>query len=262
MRVLGIDPGLRNMGWGVIDTAPGRISHVANGVCHSSGEDLAERLLSLHVQLVEVIGVWTPDVAAIEQTFVNKDAVGTLKLGQARGVALMTLAQAGLRVGEYAPNAVKKTVVGVGHAAKDHRLDRQQPRIRGQIDLQPAFHGGTVKHNRFLWQPIQTRALIHTQAIGNTANFARLRAIKTLCGLSCDHKMRIRLGMAGKFEPVAPGDAPGSVQSDRIQALPGPMGKERLERSRLMQIPQTRPPAATTRRHMHSPPRARLRHGT
>ncbi|PRY88818.1 crossover junction endodeoxyribonuclease RuvC [Donghicola tyrosinivorans] len=119
MRVLGIDPGLRNMGWGVIDTAPGRISHVANGVCHSSGEDLAERLLSLHVQLVEVIGIWTPDVAAIEQTFVNKDAVGTLKLGQARGVALMTLAQAGLRVGEYAPNAVKKTVVGVGHAAKD-----------------------------------------------------------------------------------------------------------------------------------------------
>lgn len=119
MRVLGVDPGLRNMGWGVIDAMPGRITHVANGVCHSDGDDLGERLLSLYNQLIEVIAAWAPETAAIEQTFVNKDAVGTLKLGQARGVALMTLAQAGLPVGEYAPNAVKKTVVGVGHAAKD-----------------------------------------------------------------------------------------------------------------------------------------------
>jgi crossover junction endodeoxyribonuclease RuvC len=119
MRVLGGDPGLRNMGWGVIDAMPGRITHVANGVCHSDGDNLGERLLSLYNQLIEVIDAWAPETAAIEQTFVNKDAVGTLKLGQARGVALMTLAQAGLPVGEYAPNAVKKTVVGVGHAAKD-----------------------------------------------------------------------------------------------------------------------------------------------
>lgn len=118
MRVLGIDPGLRNMGWGVIDVTGVRVTHVANGVCHSTGDDLARRLCSLHAQLTEVVARYAPETAAVEHTFVNKDAAGTLKLGQARGIALLVPAQAGLEVGEYAPNAVKKTVVGVGHAAK------------------------------------------------------------------------------------------------------------------------------------------------
>jgi crossover junction endodeoxyribonuclease RuvC len=122
MRVLGIDPGLRNLGWGVIDVAGAKLSHVANGICHSApgeGEgDLAQRLLTLHTQLTEVLRRYAPDAAAVENTFVNKDAVATLKLGQARGIALLVPAQAGLTVGEYAPNAVKKTVVGVGHADK------------------------------------------------------------------------------------------------------------------------------------------------
>jgi crossover junction endodeoxyribonuclease RuvC len=121
MRVLGIDPGLRNLGWGVIDVAGARISHVANGICHSApGEgDLALRLVSLYSQLTEVLRQYAPDAAAVEHTFVNKDAVATLKLGQARGIALLVPAQFGLTVGEYAPNAVKKAIVGVGHAAKD-----------------------------------------------------------------------------------------------------------------------------------------------
>lgn len=118
MRVLGIDPGLRHMGWGVVDADGPRLRHVANGVCHSAGDDLAARLLSLFDQLRDVITQNAPDAAAIEQTFVNKDGAGTLKLGQARGVAMLALAQAGLQIGEYAPNAVKKTVVGVGHADK------------------------------------------------------------------------------------------------------------------------------------------------
>lgn len=118
MRVLGIDPGLRNLGWGVIDAVGSRLSHVANGVIHSEGDDLAERLLSLHSALTRVLATYQPDAAAVEQTFVNKDAVATLKLGQARGIALLVPAQAGLAVGEYAPNAVKKAVVGVGHAEK------------------------------------------------------------------------------------------------------------------------------------------------
>lgn len=122
MRVMGIDPGLRNLGWGVIDVSGARLSHVANGICHSApgeGEgDLAQRLLTLHTQLTEVLRRYAPDAAAVENTFVNKDAVATLKLGQARGIALLVPAQAGLAVGEYAPNAVKKTVVGVGHADK------------------------------------------------------------------------------------------------------------------------------------------------
>lgn len=119
MRVLGIDPGLRNMGWGVIDVSGTRLAHVANGICHSDSGDLAQRLLSLHRQLTDILARFAPDTAAVEHTFVNKDGVATLKLGQARGIALLVPAQAGLAVGEYAPNAVKKTVVGVGHAAKE-----------------------------------------------------------------------------------------------------------------------------------------------
>ena len=118
MRVLGIDPGLRNLGWGVIDVDGSRLSHVANGVCKSRGEDMAARLLSLHQQLTAVFSAYAPDTAAVEQTFVNKDGAGTLKLGQARGIAVLVPAQFGLSVGEYAPNRVKKTVVGVGHADK------------------------------------------------------------------------------------------------------------------------------------------------
>ncbi|MFD1157132.1 crossover junction endodeoxyribonuclease RuvC [Roseovarius aestuarii] len=118
MRVLGIDPGLRNLGWGVIDVDGSRLSHVANGVCKSRGEDMSARLLSLHQQLTAVCEAHMPDTAAVEQTFVNKDGAGTLKLGQARGIAMLVPAQFGLNVGEYAPNRVKKTVVGVGHADK------------------------------------------------------------------------------------------------------------------------------------------------
>ena len=133
MRVLGIDPGLRNMGWGVIDVFGGRMRHVANGTLKSvANQDLASRLLSLHTQLAQVLRDHAPDCAAVEQTFVNKDAVATLKLGHARAVALLVPAQAGLTVGEYAPNAVKKAVVGVGKAAKvqvDHMVRMQLPGV-------------------------------------------------------------------------------------------------------------------------------------
>lgn len=133
MRILGIDPGLRNMGWGVIEAQGSRLSHVANGICHSSGADLAWRLNSLHEQLTDVLARYAPDQAAIEQTFVNKDAVATLKLGQARGIALLVPAQAGIPIGEYAPNKVKKTVVGVGHAEKhqvEHMVKLQLPGVK------------------------------------------------------------------------------------------------------------------------------------
>ncbi|MEM8656051.1 MAG: crossover junction endodeoxyribonuclease RuvC [Pseudomonadota bacterium] len=118
LRILGIDPGLRHMGWGIIDADGPRLRHIANGICHSTGDDLAPRLLSLFEQINTIISSHHPATAAIEQTFVNKDGAGTLKLGQARGIAMLAAAQAGLAVGEYAPNAVKKTVVGVGHADK------------------------------------------------------------------------------------------------------------------------------------------------
>ncbi len=132
MRVLGVDPGLRHMGWGVIDVSGARLRHVANGVCRSGEGDLALRLLALHIGLTRVVAEFAPDAAAVEATFVNKDAVATLKLGQARGIALLVPAQAGIPVGEYAPNAVKKAVVGVGHAAKqqiDHMVRMQLPGV-------------------------------------------------------------------------------------------------------------------------------------
>jgi crossover junction endodeoxyribonuclease RuvC len=130
MRIIGIDPGLRCLGWGVVDVDGSRLRHVANGICRSEGDALSERLLSLHVQLTAVVARHAPQAAAIEMTFVNRDGAGTLKLGQARGVAMLVPAAAGIPVAEYAPNAVKKAVVGAGHADKrqiDHMVRMQLP---------------------------------------------------------------------------------------------------------------------------------------
>jgi crossover junction endodeoxyribonuclease RuvC len=119
IRIIGIDPGLRNMGWGVIDVAGNSLRFVAAGTVRTdSKSDLAARLCQLHEGLVQILHVQMPREAAVENTFVNKDAVATLKLGQARGVALLVPALAGLPVAEYAPNAVKKSVIGVGHGDK------------------------------------------------------------------------------------------------------------------------------------------------
>ena len=131
MRVLGIDPGLRNMGWGLIDVEGSRMAHVANGVCESTGADLGQRLLSLYQQLSWIVEQFSPVTAAVEQTFVNKDGAGTLKLGQARGIAMLVPAQAGIPVGEYAPNTVKKAVVGVGHAEKRQVLHMVKLQLPG-----------------------------------------------------------------------------------------------------------------------------------
>lgn len=119
MRVLGIDPGLRHTGWGVIEMAGNRLTHVANGRI-SSDSDLttAERLAQLHDGLMAAIEAWAPQEAAIEETFVNQNPASTLKLGQARGVAMLAPARANLPVAEYAANAIKKSVVGAGHADK------------------------------------------------------------------------------------------------------------------------------------------------
>ena len=119
IRILGIDPGLRRTGWGIVGIKGSSLSFVAAGTVGSDASaPLAERLLQLHGGLMAVIGAHMPDEAAVEATFVNRDAGATLKLGQARGIAMLAPAQAGLPVAEYAPNQVKKTVVGAGHGAK------------------------------------------------------------------------------------------------------------------------------------------------
>jgi crossover junction endodeoxyribonuclease RuvC len=119
IRIIGIDPGLRRTGWGVIESDGVRLIYVASGLITSDAEDdLAYRLRELFEGINSVLTAWTPAEAAVEETFVNENAKATLKLGQARGMALLAPALKGLRVGEYAPNLIKKTVVGSGHADK------------------------------------------------------------------------------------------------------------------------------------------------
>ncbi len=120
IRILGLDPGLGRMGWGVIAVAGSKLDHVAHGVITTAASDgIGLRLLKLHGSLSDVIQEWQPQALAIEQAFVAKDALAALKIGQARAVALLAAAQAGLSIAEYAPNHIKKSVVGVGHADKD-----------------------------------------------------------------------------------------------------------------------------------------------
>ncbi len=119
IRIIGVDPGLRATGWGVVAIRGNVLSFVAAGTVKAPTDgELASRLRFLHAGLSEVVRLWEPDEAAVEQTFVNRDAAATLKLGQARGVAMLAPAQAGITVAEYAPNAVKKAIVGAGHAEK------------------------------------------------------------------------------------------------------------------------------------------------
>ena len=119
IRILGIDPGLRRTGWGLIESDGNRLIHVACGSLETSDRaELGARLVVIHDGLAEVIERYRPHEAAVETTFVNTNAVATLKLGQARGVAVLVPARAGLAVAEYAPNLVKKTIVGAGHGEK------------------------------------------------------------------------------------------------------------------------------------------------
>ena len=119
IRIIGIDPGLRRTGWGVVECAGSRLGFVGAGTVRSDpGAPLADRLMQLHDGLTAALSAHAPLEAAVEATFVNRDAAATLKLGQARGVAMLVPARAGILVAEYAPNAVKKAVVGAGHADK------------------------------------------------------------------------------------------------------------------------------------------------
>ena len=119
IRILGIDPGLRRTGWGIIEIAGNTLTFVASGSVTSDADSpLSDRLLALHAGLAAVLGQYRPDEAAVEATFVNRDASATLKLGQARGIAMLVPARAGLTVAEYAPNLVKKTIIGAGHGDK------------------------------------------------------------------------------------------------------------------------------------------------
>lgn len=119
VRIIGIDPGLRRTGWGVIESDGVRLTYVSSGLITSTAdEDLAYRLREIFEGLSSVIASCGASEAAVEETFVNENPKSTLKLGQARGMALLAPAMRGLRVAEYTPNLIKKSVVGAGHAEK------------------------------------------------------------------------------------------------------------------------------------------------
>lgn len=120
MRILGIDPGLQKTGWGMIHFESNRLQFLACGTIQTNPTlSTAQRLAEISTGLEAVIAAWSPDEAAIEETFVNKNPASALKLGVARGAAMVTPARLGIPVFEYAPNLVKKSVVGTGHASKD-----------------------------------------------------------------------------------------------------------------------------------------------
>ena len=158
IRIIGIDPGLRRTGWGVVESDGVRLAYVASGhITSQSDETLAYRLREIYEGLSSVLAAFAPREAAVEETFVNKDARATLKLGQARGIALLVPALAGLPVSEYAPNRVKKTVVGVGHADKAQILHMVRLQLPGcdpagpdaadalAIAICHAHHGGALR---------------------------------------------------------------------------------------------------------------------
>ena len=120
IRILGLDPGLAHMGWGLIDVSGSRLSHVAHGVIATKpAAGLGGRLMILHRELASIIAQHRPAAIAVEQAFVARDPQAAMKLGQARAMALLAAAQAGLEIAEYAPNNIKKSVVGAGHAGKE-----------------------------------------------------------------------------------------------------------------------------------------------
>lgn len=120
MRIIGIDPGLQRTGWGIIDVLGNKLTHISHGVVATDiKKTTAARLAQIFDGLTQMITLWQPEVAAIEEVFVNKNPASSLKLGLARGVALLTPAKLGLAVAEYPANLVKKSVVGAGHAEKE-----------------------------------------------------------------------------------------------------------------------------------------------
>jgi crossover junction endodeoxyribonuclease RuvC len=119
IRILGIDPGLRRTGWGIVEISGNRLSFLGCGSVLTNDRDLlALRLVAIYDGLMRILDEFRPDEAAVEATFVNKGAQATLKLGQARGIAMVVPAKAGVPVSEYAPNVVKKSIVGAGHGDK------------------------------------------------------------------------------------------------------------------------------------------------
>jgi crossover junction endodeoxyribonuclease RuvC len=164
MRLIGLDPGLRLTGWGVIDVEGNRLSHVAHGVVKvTAAGPLADRLCALFEGVLAIVEAHRPSEAAVEETFVNVNPGSTLKLGQARGVVMLAPARSGLPVFEYAANLVKKSVTGVGHADKRQiamMVGRLLPGIAAESDAADALavaicHAHHRAHHRAIGRRVE-----------------------------------------------------------------------------------------------------------
>ena len=200
MRVIGLDPGLRRTGWGVIDAHGARLTHVANGVVQSDGDlATAERLVQLHEGINAVIADYRPDQAAVEETLVNKNAQSTLKLGVARGVALLVPALAGLSVAEYLPMIVKKAVVGTGHAEKE-QVTMMVGRLLPGVEIRNADSADAL-----------AVAICHAHHAGSTSRWG---AAASAGGAA----QTLAISAAGNGQ--VPGQAPGQVPGQPAPADP------------------------------------------
>jgi crossover junction endodeoxyribonuclease RuvC len=163
MRIIGIDPGLQRTGWGIIDIAGNKLTHISHGVVATSTvAATAERLKAIFDGLTQMITLWQPDEAAIEETFVNKNAASSLKLGQARGAAMIAPSKFGLTVAEYPANLVKKSVVGAGHAAKEQvqaMIKALLPGVEASSDAADAL-AVAICHAHHRMSAIRTGAMI------------------------------------------------------------------------------------------------------
>jgi crossover junction endodeoxyribonuclease RuvC len=120
MRIIGIDPGLQRTGWGIIDVQGNKLSHISHGVIATDAKSpTATRLTKIFDELMQMMQIWLPQEAAIEEVFVNKNPASSLKLGLARGVGMMAPAKFGIPASEYPATLVKKSIVGAGHAEKE-----------------------------------------------------------------------------------------------------------------------------------------------
>ena len=168
-RIIGIDPGLRRTGWGVVDSDGVRLIYVASGLITSQADaELAYRLRELFEGIASVIASFKPQEAAVEETFVNDNARSTLKLGQARGMALLAPAMGGLLVAEYPPNLIKKSVTGAGHAEK-RQIEAMIGYLLPKARVQERRRSGRACHRHLPCQssPSEGEAGSRQQAVGS-----------------------------------------------------------------------------------------------
>jgi crossover junction endodeoxyribonuclease RuvC len=189
VRILGIDPGLNRTGWGIVESEGNRLRHIAHGVVGSDPDDaLSVRLTSIYSELAKIIVTWTPDEAAVEEVFVNKNPGSTLKLGMARGVCLLAPAMNGLKVAEYAANLVKKSVVGTGHADKTQvamMVGVLLPGVKAKADAADALavaichaHHRNAPGSSFI-KPLPSGERSPTQSAGEGGSIHRLAVPNT-----------------------------------------------------------------------------------